>query len=151
MKQRLHNFTVIKLLFLLVVFFFSSCIKTFDDRYPYFYEVQNESSKVIKVVYKGLTNAWIGAPGTSFDSVIFIAPAQKKILFTRIIEEYYSSPGMRNPETDSLISCINYLKVTVEDTLSGNRNYLETKYWFYYQISDNKAGLILTVMNEDFQ
>lgn len=151
MKQRLHNFTVIKLLFLLVVFFFSSCIKTFNDRYPYFYEVQNTTNKVIKVVYKGLKGAWIGVSGNTFDSVIYIAPTQKKILFTRIIGQYNGGSPMRNPETDSLISCINYLKVTVEDTLSGNRNYLETKYWFYYQISDNKAGLILTVMNEDFQ
>ena len=58
---------------------------------------------------------------------------------------------MRNPETDSLLSCINYLKITVEDTLSGNRNYLETKNWLYNQISDNKAGLLLTVLNDDFE
>ena len=151
MKQRIRNLKIIKLIFLLFVFFFSSCIKTFDDRYPYFYEVQNTTNKVIKVVYKGLTSAWIGAPGNTFDSVICIAPAQKKVLISRIIGQYNGSSVMRNPETDSLLSCINYLEITVKDTLSGNRNYLATKYWVYYQIDDNKAGLLLTIYNEDFQ
>ena len=151
MKLRLSDLKDINLLFLLVVLFFSSCLKPSQDKYPYFYEVQNRTGKEIKVVYKGLTAAWIGAPGNTFDSVIYIPPTQKKILFSWIIDQYYGSSGMRNPETDSLLRCINYLRITVDDTLSGNRNYLETKYWHYYQISNNKAGLLLTVLNEDFQ
>ena len=135
----------------LIVFIFPSCIKTFNDRYPYFYEVQNTANGEIKVVYKGLIGAWIGARSNTFDSVIYIAPGQKKTLFSRILGEYYGSSPMKNPETDSLLNCIDYLKITLSDTLSGNRNYLETKYWQYYLISDNKAGLLLTVLNEDFK
>ncbi len=134
---------------MLSVFIFSSCIKTYNNRYPYFYDILNLSGNRIKVVYKGLDGSFVGSPKNNFDSIIYIPPGEKRTLFTRILGECSPTP-MRNPEYDFTLSSLNYLQIYAQDTISGNRNYLLTFYWDYQQTTEDKADLVLTIVDDDF-
>ena len=133
------------LLLVLLALIFSSCLKTRQTYYPYFYKVFNGTESLINVYFTPRPHDYLGKM-TLKDTLVVIAPGEEKTL----LAVAFPMDNLANPEREDTLKGIHDITILLNGSLPSKTNFMKSNKWNFNKVSNLQGELDLYVKPDDF-